>query len=307
MRSWFPFRATAALAAIVIALAAPIAAQVYVANNGGGQVVKFTGPGTGSVFASGLTYPQGITVDSAGNVYVTSGNTIMKYAPNGVGAVFTGSGLTNPFSLAFDLTGTYLYASNYNAGTISKIDSGGNVVGTLVTGKSYVNGVAFDPAGNLYATATNASAVSPAVIKFDGTTPTTFTTSNLSDPKGLAFDQAGNLYVANNGGSTIYSFTSSGGAGTLFANSSDGLSNPYGLAFTDAGLLLVANYSSGTILAFDSGGNGTVFGTGLTNPTGLAVGAIPEPSTWAAVAGVAAFALASWRRRAPRVARLNRE
>ena len=289
------------MVALLLALAAPVHAQIYVANSGNSEIVKYTGPGSGTTFATGLSSPQGVAVDSTGNVYTTSGNTIVKFTPGGSSSVFASTNLSNPWGLAFDSSGN-LYAANYNQGSISEFGPGGNFITTFASGKAYVNGLAFDSTGHLYVSATDASAANPAIIKFTGTSPSTFATSTyLSDPKGLAFDASGNLYVANSQGSTsnygtIYRFDTGANA-TLFADPADGLHNPYGLAFANNGGLLVSNYAGGNILAFDPSGNPSSFATGLNHPIGIGGSAIPEPSTYAALTGLAALALAVWRRR----------
>jgi DNA-binding beta-propeller fold protein YncE len=124
-------------------------------------------------------------------------------------------------------------------------------------------GLAFDNAGNLYATTFRSGTIE----KFDASGVGTSFATGLSLPGGLAFDRAGNLFVANGGNNTIEKFDASG-VGTVFASS--GLSAPYGLAFDSAGNLFVANKANNTIEEFDSSGAGTVFATGLDSPAGLA-------------------------------------
>ena len=67
-------------------------------------IVKFTTNGVRSTFAvagTGLSGPQGLAFDSAGNLYVANSlnGTIEKFAPNGTGSVFA-SGLNSPSSIA---------------------------------------------------------------------------------------------------------------------------------------------------------------------------------------------------------------
>jgi hypothetical protein len=79
-----------------------------------------------SSWATGVTNPDGITIDNTGTyMYVTYGsnNTIRQIRMSDgviVNATWV-SGLTNPSDLAIDDTGTYMYVLNTNIGTVSKI------------------------------------------------------------------------------------------------------------------------------------------------------------------------------------------
>ena len=74
-----PGRVSAALVTALVLLAG-------FSNVASAQTAKFVGAQT-SLFP-GLTYPEGITTDSAGNIYVASGNTIVKETPK-PGGVYT--------------------------------------------------------------------------------------------------------------------------------------------------------------------------------------------------------------------------
>jgi sugar lactone lactonase YvrE len=102
-----------------------------VAGAGGDTIWKYNSPGVGTVFASsGLSYPIGLTFDSAGNLCVANwnGNSIWKYNSSGAGTAFASSGLNKPYGLAFDNEGN-LYVANSGDGTIAKFDSSG--IGTV--------------------------------------------------------------------------------------------------------------------------------------------------------------------------------
>ena len=82
--------------------------------------------GNGTTFATGLTEPAGLAFDGAGNLYVSTGNTIMKFgSAGGTGTVFASQGLDEPEGLAFDSAGN-LYAANLGDGTIEEFDPNGN-------------------------------------------------------------------------------------------------------------------------------------------------------------------------------------
>jgi len=159
--------------------------------------------------------------------------------------------------------------------------------------------LAFDSAGNLFATDLSTNAI----YKFtpDGA-QSTFATG-LNAPYGLAFDSAGNLFEADHNTGTIYKFTPNGtrstfatgqnflglafdSGGNLFASvypttiykfAPDGTQtifatgvSPVGLAFDSAGSLLEADYNPGMINKFTPDGARSTFATGLNAPYGLA-------------------------------------
>jgi hypothetical protein len=108
--------------------------------------------------------------------------------------------------------------------------------------------------------------------------------SGLNCPWGLAFDRDDNLYVVNSGtngnlSNTILKFGTNG-TSSVFATATNGLSGPRGLAFDSAGNLYVANSSTGTILRFTPDGASSVFASGLSSPTSIAI--YPGLNVWSA-------------------------
>jgi len=92
------------------------------------------------------------------------------------------------------------------------------------------NGLAFDSAGNLYAT----SYLGNKIHKFTPNGVGSIFSSNvlLSRPFGVAFDSAGNLYATSSSNDVIVRFPPSPGF-SIFADSSDGLNDPLFMALTD--------------------------------------------------------------------------
>lgn len=264
---------------------------VYVGNEVGGNIDKIPSSGTPSVFATtpGGTDAFGMAFDSAGNLYVVTGNEILKFTPNGAESVFANNGLDDPVDIAFDKAGN-LYAANFGNNTIEKFTLGGGGNLFASTGLDGPTGLAFDSAGNLYVSNGNGDTIE----KFTpGGVGSVFASTGLNDPQGLAFDSAGNLYAANELSDTVEKFTPGGSAST-FAGS--GLNFPVGLAFDSAGNLYVANSSplADNIEVFSSTtGVGSVFASGLASPTYLALTnnagqplplPVPEPPTWGMIA-----------------------
>jgi len=125
--------------------------------------------------------------------------------------------------------------------------------------------LAFDSAGNLFASVADCSVVpcSRAIYKFtpDGV-QSTFASGVGAGA--LAFDSAGNLFVTD--GNSILKFTSEGVQSTF----AFGLSGPTGLAFDSKNNLFVTDYGTGSILKFTPDGVRTTF-VRLSNPISLAV------------------------------------
>lgn len=162
--------------------------NLYVADSGNHKIRKITpagvvttiagstngyADGTGS--AAQFSFPFGITIDNAGNLYVadTNNHKIRKITPSGVVTTIAGNtqGFTdgtgtaaqfnNPTNLKFDRFGN-LFISDSNNNRIRKMNSNGNI--TTITGSSqgFVSGaiglaqfyaprgLAFDTTGNLF-------------------------------------------------------------------------------------------------------------------------------------------------------------
>src|SRR5437879_11122344 len=101
------FRRVACLGAVILTCSSALAQNLFVSggDGGGGKIFEFTWDGVQSMFASGLSYPQGLAFDTAGNLFVAAdGSYIYKFNPLGVQSTFA-SGLSSPQSLAFDSAG----------------------------------------------------------------------------------------------------------------------------------------------------------------------------------------------------------
>ena len=154
-----------------------------------GELRKITPAGVVTTVDPEISGPQGLAIDASGNVYIGTGQTIVKMTPANAVSAFTGNGnqgnddgppATATFgdtsALAIDASGNLYVADSIND-TIRKVTPAG-VVSTLAGSP----GVAGSADGNGAA-------------------------ATFSSPYGVTVDGAGNLYVADAQNNTIRKIT----------------------------------------------------------------------------------------------------
>jgi len=279
------------------AIAVDAAGNVYVTDTGNQNIRKITAGGTvttlagtlgvpGSLDGTGLAaqfnLPEGIAVDTAGNVYVsdTNNHTIRLISPAGLVTTLAGAAgqpgsgdgvgaaarFNDPAGLAIDAAGN-LYVADFGNSTIRKLAPGGSV--TTLVGAAQQAGSADGVGG----------------------------AARFSHPSAVAADSAGNLYVADTSNQTVRKVSAGGAVSTLagtpgVGGRADGTGAaasffyPGGIAVTGTGTVYVAdtgNHSlrvvapSGVVatLAGAAGLPGSTDGTGgaalFNYPDGVAV------------------------------------
>jgi uncharacterized protein YjiK len=285
-------------------VAVDAAGNMYIADSGNNRVRKVSTSGTittvagnGSYGFSGdggpatnasLSYPTGVAVDAAGNLYIADRNnsrvrrvstsgTITTFAGTGMfgfsgdGGPATGAMLHNPYGVAVDTAGNLYIADTYNS-RVRKVSSSGTITTVAGNGTSGFSG--------------------------DGGPATS---ARLRDPQGVAVDAAGNLYIADSSNNRVRKVSASGTITTIAGTGSPGffgnglpgtrafLYGPSGVAVDTAGNLYIADSSnnrvrkvstSGTITTVAGNGSsghwgdgGTATNAGLASPWGVAVDA----------------------------------
>jgi len=225
--------------------------------------------GTGS--AASFNSPEGIAVDTAGNLYVAdaSNNTIRKITQP-AGVVTTLAGTAGPFGNA---DGTGAAARFKQPGGVA-VDSSGNLF-VVDSGNHTIRKIT--PAGVVSTIAGTGAA---------GSANGTGTAASFNGPNGIAIDATGNLFVADTGNHTIRKITPAGVVTTVagsvgVSGSTDAtgtaakFNTPFGITVNSAGILFVADTYNNTIRKIDTAGvvttiSGTAGVCGSTNASGTA-------------------------------------
>ena len=293
------------------------AGNVYVTDSGNNRIRKVDATGTittiagtgeygfsgdgGPAVQAALSYPEGVAVDGAGNVYVTdSGNNRIRkvdatgtittiagmgeYGFSGDGGPAVQAALDYPSGVAVDGAGNLFIADSGN-NRIRKVDATGTITTIAGMGEygfsgdggpavqaalDYPSGVAVDGAGNLFI----ADTVNDRIRKVDsaGVITTVAGTGDYGDggpavqaqlngPRGVAVDGAGNVYIADTGNFLVRKLTPVGGSGTSPAGESFSFPDLGGWSTTSSGTEETVRVGYGRISA----------GTGSATPSGIAI------------------------------------
>ena len=273
-----------------------------VAGNGMGG---YSGDG-GSATSAGLNSPQGVVLDSAGNLYIADSNNNVVREVNastglistvagvhngsgnlGNGGLATKAGLSYPNGLALDSAGN-LYIADQQHNSVRKITASTGIITSVAGNGTYTDsgdgglatsaglgqtmGLTFDSAGNLYIAETYNGRVRK-VAAATGIITTVAGNGNQEgssgdglpatqaeiEPAGIAIDSAGNLFLselqgsirevaANTGiitrvaGNGHYGYSGDGGSATLAE-----MKSPQEIAFDVAGSLYIADSGNSRI------------------------------------------------------------
>ena len=265
-------------------VAVDAASNLYIADLGNhrvqrvdaeGNVTTVTGTGTrgtsgdgGPAFEAQLDNPQGVVVDSGGNLYISGRAQIRRVDGSGTITTIAGIGesgysgdggpaiaaeLNGPSGLALDVSGN-LYIADTSNYRIRRVDGTGTITTIAGIGESDYSGDG-----------------GPAVL------------ARLYDPAGVTVDGEGNLYIADSGNHSIRrvdgagTITTVAGTGTR-GNGGDGgpaieaqLSSPKGVAVDSGGNLYIADTFNHQVRRVDPQGIISTVMSGLHTPRGLAV------------------------------------
>jgi len=235
---------------------------------------------------TGLSYPQGIALDSSRNIYVadSSANKVFVYpagsngngapSPTTISTTMT-TGLGWPQGIALDSSGKiYVTDDGFSGGgpgSVFVYPAGSNANAALTatisgnnTGLSYPQGIALDSSGNIYVADESATSVFVYSAGSKGNVAPTATISgsdtNLDTPEGIALDSSRNIYVADDGDDScdgtesvyVYSAGSNSNAApsATISGGSTGLCYPYGIALDSSGNIYVADEGAASVFVY---------------------------------------------------------
>jgi sugar lactone lactonase YvrE len=244
---------------------------------------------------TGLDVPQGIALDSTGNIYVVNdgsdngdADSVTVYPEGNSGnlapsEVISGpaTGLNIPAGIAIFSGNIYVANDGNNSVTVYPVGTTGNTAPSTTisgfgTGLASPDGIALDSGGKIYVAndGNNSVTVYPAGSNGNAAPSATISGSNtgLHDTSGLALN-AGNIYVAATPSSvTVYPATSNGNVApsATISGSATALDNALRIALDSAGKIYVGNDGSqnggsDTVTVYPAGSTGNAAPSAIIN------------------------------------------
>jgi len=282
-----------------VGIAVDSAGNVYIPDMNAHRIIKYPPGGSATTFAGNgaagysgdngpalqaeLSYPTGVAVDAAGNVYIAdhANSAVRQVSPAGIITTVAGNGkpgyngddihattaqLYYPDEVAVDSDGN-VYIADIGNSRIRKVTRG--VISTVA--EMATESIAVDAAGNVYAAGTAATGqvieISNGTAKpIAGGSQTSggngpATSAQLYSPRGVAVDGSGNVFIADTYNQALREV--SNGAIASIA----GQWSPWGLATDAAGNLYAADGDLVKMVT-PAGVVATVAGTGTAGYNG---------------------------------------
>ncbi len=221
-----------------------------------------------TLVSSGLSSPQGVAVDTKGNVFIsdTASNSIKEWTPARGITTLVSSGLSGPWGLAVDRTGNVYIADTFD-NAIKERNAKTGLTTLVSSGLNWPIGVAVDGTGNVYIADNHNNAIK----KWNAQTGlTTLVSSGLNFPEDVAVDGTGNLYIADTRNNAIKEWNAQAGLTTLV---SSGLDFPRAAVVDAMGNVYIADTNNNAIKEWNARTRqvSTLVSSMLSQPNGVAV------------------------------------
>jgi streptogramin lyase len=215
--------------------------------------------------ANAFSNPNGIAIDSSGNVWVINyGNSTVSEIPLGSttanSAIQLQGGGGPQQGVAVDSSGN-VWVPNTALNTVYEINGVTDAL-TEITGFSTPYGIAVDGSGNIGVANFGGSSVS----KINGATHAVTSIAGFNAPWGIAVDGSGNIWVANSGSNSVSEINGATHAVTNIT----GFNVPHGIAVDGSGNIWVSNSGNSTVSEIPIGS------TTANPPIPLPSGASPD-------------------------------
>jgi streptogramin lyase len=252
-------------------LAVDAAGDVFLADAYNHRLLKLSKDGTQVVVPvnpMGIdpVLPTGVTVDAAGNLFVTVYRLgVVKIAVGGGQTLLPIPLLTyDPTGVAVDSAGD-VFVTSPTSNVVEELPAGGTAIAFPPNVPATPQAIAADDAGDVFVSDYTRNAVIE--VPHGGGPPVTLPFIGLSNPEAVAVDGKGDVFVADNGNSRVLELPKGGSPVTVPFH---GLSNPIGLAVDGAGDLFVTTGT--TVIELPVGGaQVTLPFTGVSLALGVAV------------------------------------
>lgn len=252
--------------------------NLYVASDsrsGSGVLVYHPGAVVSSrKITKNVRFPRALAIDRSDQLYVANSYFSVGVYAKGSSTLLRKLNTFFPISIAFDAednvdvgTSSGPYGGNNSEVLVFAHDSS-KILGTISTGVSDPQSLAFDASDTLYVADTNRNVVG--VYPRGATMPLRKITSGVRTPTALGLDPSGNLYVANNTASTVTVYAP--GKSKPSRTISSGISGPTTLTLDASGTLYVANRRTVTVYAPGSSSPKLKIRNGIDAPVALALG-----------------------------------
>ncbi len=257
-----------------------VIATALIYGTGLGPQIQFPSNPTIAPLGGGFSYPFGVAVDGAGNIYVADTSAV-KEMPAGCATsscvTTLGGGFSYPYGVAVDGAGNIYVADTFDSKVkeMPPACATSSCVTTLGGGFAGPQAVAVDGSGNVYVADTNNNAVKEMPPGCAISSCVTTLGGGFSQPSGVAVDGSGNVYVGDYDNSLVKEMPPGCATSSCVTTLGGGFSQPSGVAVDGSGNVYVGDYGNSLVKEMPAGCPSascvTTLGSGFSGPSGVAL------------------------------------